>query len=377
MMKPYDIYTVDDFIEDTDFQNWVQGHSERESFWLSFLEYYPHQRVAFQQAEQFIRAVRVAPEPLGEQEVRKEVERFLETDPAYRTHRRAVNPVIHPRYRRPPVVLPGLSRVHWSAWVLILVAVLGGYWWSESPVDPLAILPDQVVTEPLVETTNNTRNLLRVLLTDGSEVMLSPKSELRYPARFTEKTRVVYLSGEAVFAVKRQTKPFLVYTGNMVTKVIGTRFVVRAFDQDRKITVQVLSGKVSVYQENPEKVATHRNEVKGLILTVNQAAIFEKNDGNLTKTLIANPSLLTKAIQPQPFSYDEVPLPVILRELEKAYGIPIQFDAQVFESSKITAVLADESLYEKLDLLCKAASATYEITDGQIVVSQTSSHRSF
>lgn len=376
-MKPYELYTVDDFIEDTDFQDWVQGHSERESFWLSFLEHYPHQWVAFQQAERFIRAVRVAPEPLGEQEVRKEVERFLETDVSYRTHRHAVNPVVHPRFRRPVVLFPHLSRVHRVVWVLILAVVLGGYWWSNRPVAALAVISERAVAEPLVETTNNTRNLLRVVLTDGSEVMLSPKSELRYPARFTQKNRIVYLRGEAVFAVKRQAQPFLVYTGNMVTKVLGTRFVVRAFDEDRKITVQVLSGKVSVYQEKPDKVTTHRNEVKGLILTVNQAAIFEKNDGNLTKTLIANPTLLTKTIQPQPFSYDEVPLPVILHELEKAYGIPIQFDAQVFESSKITAVLSDESLYEKLDLLCKAASATYEITDGQIIISQISSHRTY
>lgn len=72
------------------------------------------------------------------------------------------------------------------------------------------------------------------------------------------------------------------------------------------------------------------------------------------------------------FVYDEMPLPLILQELEASYGIPIQFDEQTFDACKITATLTNESLYEKLDLLCKAASATYEITDGQIVISRKS-----
>ena len=369
-MKPYEIYTVDDFIEDTDFQDWVQGHSERESFWLSFLDEYPYQRVAFQQAKVFIRAVRVAPETLSENEARKEVERFLETGASYRTYRHGINSVVHPRNRRPKVVFPRWYRFPWSVWVMLVVVGSGGYWWTNRPIGQPMPIATRPLTNELVETTNNTQHRLRVGLTDGSEVMLSPKSTLRYPSRFTQKARIVYLKGEAVFSVKRQTKPFLVYTGNMVTKVLGTRFVVRDFDQDGKITVQVLSGKVSVYQQGSNEPDTHRKEVKGLILTVNQAAIFEKNDGNLTKTLVVNPTLLTKPERPASFAYDEVPLPVILRELEKAYGIPIQFDAQSFESSKITAVLSDESLYEKLDLLCKAASASYEITDGQIVISR-------
>jgi len=74
--------------------------------------------------------------------------------------------------------------------------------------------------------------------------------------------------------------------------------------------------------------------------------------------------------QPGSFIYDEMPLPVILCELETAYGIPIQVDTQSFATTRITAKLSEESLYEKLDLLCKAAQATYEITDGQIIISR-------
>jgi len=265
-MKPYELYSADDFIEDTDFRDWVQGHSERSSFWLSFLHRYPDKQTAFQQAERFIRAVHVAPEPIGEGQIRKEVERFIEISSTYIPRRGNGSSTFPPRKQKPKSGSRQWRTVVLGASVLFLSVL---YWPVLMNRSELAHSQgvDHSITAGLVETTNNTKHLLRVVLTDGSEVMLSPKSGLRYPSRFTQKARIVYLKGEAVFAVKRQTKPFMVYTGEMVTKVLGTRFVVRAFDQDKKVTVQVLSGKVSVYREKSNESITNKKEVKVVALS--------------------------------------------------------------------------------------------------------------
>ncbi|GAB3910090.1 hypothetical protein GCM10028803_49180 [Larkinella knui] len=363
-MKNYETYTVEDFIQDDDFQDWVRGRGKRDGFWRSFLKNYPEKQDAFRQAEQFIRAASVAPERLTEAEIRKETEGFIEKAGAYIPDRHAV----------PEGDQDGKWTGNVVRWVLAVAAVFGivmGFGWyllDKKPLQRVARLSD-IATGQLVETSNDTQQLLRVVLSDSSEVLLSPQSRLRYPSQFPGNSRVVYLQGEGSFSVRRQRQPFMVYTGEMITQVLGTRFVVKAFDRDQNMTVQVLSGKVSVYKKKPERVPDSK-EVNGLILNANQAAIFEKSDGNLTKTLVAKPLLIEKRSQEIPFVYDEVPLPVILRELEKSYGIPIQFDEQTFETSKITAILSSESLYEKLDLLCKASSASYEITDGQIVISR-------
>lgn len=368
-MKPYELYSTEDFIQDEDFRDWVRGRNNQESFWLSFLQRYPQQKEAFQQAERFVRAATVAPERISEGEIRREAALFIEKAGPFGSHLHPTSTRFEPQkglLRLPYTIRWGMTAA------ALFVAVVGVGWYvsvnADTPVPVVFHRPDGSTTQ-LVETTNLTRQPLRVVLHDGSEVILSPQSQLRYPSQFAGNARIVYLTGEGVFSVKRRNQPFMVHTGEMVTKVLGTRFVVRAFDKDRKFTVQVLSGKVSVYTPKPERTPDSK-EVNGLILNANQAAIFEKSDGNLTKTLVAKPFLIEQQSSQRQFVYDEVPLPTILRELEKGYAIPIQFDEQSFEGCKITAVLTSESLYEKLDILCKAASASYEITDGQIVVSR-------
>ncbi len=368
-MKNYEEYSVEDFIQDESFRDWVQGRSQQENFWLSFLQQYPKKREAFQQAERFVRAATVANEPLGEREIRTEVEHFLEraadSQPSstYPSDSEEDSPAPRTLYQHQA----------WRYFVAIAAALavamgLGWYWQSTQSGPTHAIAQADATANLLVETSNPTRQPLRVLLGDGSEVILSPKSSLRYPSQFTDSARVVYLSGEAVFSVNRQNRPFLVVTGEMITKVLGTRFVVSAYDHNPKITVQVQSGKVSVYRAEPNRTVGNK-EVNGVILTANQAAIFEKKLHYISKTLVVNPIPIHKKIAELEARYDEVPLPDILNELATSYGIMIQFDEQNFKFCRITATLSNETLYEKLDLLCKTVSASYEIVDGQIVVS--------
>jgi transmembrane sensor len=364
-MKNYESYTMVDFIQDEDFRDWVQGQKSRETFWMSFTEKYPDKKDMLRQAEHLIRAAHVNPERITEKEIRSEVELFIER--ATTGHSRT--DIIEERHRlEKKLYWYNILRWGLSAAAMVLVAV-GINWYLRAPneINP-GMVAESRSNSNMVLTSNDTEKPLRILLVDSSEVILNPKSRLSYPVQFSDSARVVYLVGEASFSVKRQGQPFMVYTGEVVTRVLGTRFVIRAFDLDKKITVQVQTGKVSVYVAKPKQVP-NKKEVNGLIITANQEAVFEKSISQLSKTVVANPLKLTKEAPLDVFKYEEVPLPSILRELEKTYGIPVQFDEENFQSCKITATLSNESLYEKLDVLCKAVAASYEIVDGQIVLS--------
>ena len=62
----------------------------------------------------------------------------------------------------------------------------------------------------------------KLILCDGTEVWLNANSKLVYPTAFIEKERTVFLEGEAYFKVTKDTKPFIVKTDYLQTKVLGT-----------------------------------------------------------------------------------------------------------------------------------------------------------
>ncbi|WAC14027.1 FecR family protein [Dyadobacter pollutisoli] len=362
-MKNYESYQLEDFLADQGFIDWVRGRGSQGVFWAAFTEKYPDKTELFQEAERLTRAANVKPEGISEKEIRAEVALFIERASAPET------PEIVP-LQEEKVVVSSFSRIRWvvAAAAVVLIAIGINWYLAPGNVTKPNIASTDVSPPNLVTTSNDTEKPLKILLVDGSEVILSPKSCLSYPSQFDDSSRIVYLTGEAMFSVKHQGQTFMVYTGDVVTKVLGTRFVVSAFDKDKKITVQVQTGKVSVYVEKPE-LSQRKKEVNGLIITANQAAIFEKSIHQLSKTLVENPEKLTKEAVESISKYEEVPLPVLFQDIEKAYGIPVQFDAENFRTCKITATLSNENMYEKLDILCKTVSASYEIVDGQIIIS--------
>jgi ferric-dicitrate binding protein FerR (iron transport regulator) len=366
-MKNYTAYTLDDFVDDEDFRNWVQGKSDKREFWKSFMLNHPHKQEILKQAEQIIHAAGVADEDISDPEIKREVDQFLARANTLKLIDSNADSQLNLRS-----FWPQWRKLIAVAATVILGVGLGWYFLgggvskTESPLAVLGI-------NKMAETINDSDKALRLVLSDRSVVILSPQSKLKYPSQFTGSDRKVYLTGEAIFSVTHTSQPFMVYTGEMVTKVLGTRFMVSAFEKDKKISVQVQSGKVSVYSTKPSS-AVNSKEVKGVILTANQAAIFEKSVQQLSKTLVSNPVVVAKENKVVNYFYDEVPLPVIFKELEKGYGIPIQFDEQNFERCHITATLANETLFEKLDLLCKTVSASYEIVDGQITISGNGCH---
>lgn len=85
-----------------------------------------------------------------------------------------------------------------------------------------------------------------ITLTDGSRVTLGPASRLHVEEPFGGTARRVTLVGEAYFDVAASAEsPFVVHTGAVTTRVLGTRFDVRHYPTDSVVQVAVLVGKVS------------------------------------------------------------------------------------------------------------------------------------
>lgn len=121
---------------------------------------------------------------------------------------------------------------------------------------------------------------MQLKLADGSMVWLKAGSTLRYPVSFTGKTRELFLHGEAYFDVTHRDKqPFLVHTGSVITKVLGTAFNIQAYNQ--QLTVAVVNGKVSVAEGNAALGVIVANQFLKYHLENKQVTLKDTIAGNM------------------------------------------------------------------------------------------------
>lgn len=84
-------------------------------------------------------------------------------------------------------------------------------------------------------------------LSDGTRVFLNAETKLRFPTRFIGERREVELDGEAYFEVNKDADhPFIVKTGKVAVRVLGTSFNLRSYSNEDDIQTTLVSGKVAV-----------------------------------------------------------------------------------------------------------------------------------
>lgn len=263
----------------------------------------------------------------------------------------------------PAVVLPlRLQRpalwrepaLRWAAAAMLGLGV-GAAWWL--PQHQLAA----VATTSWVQRTNTTPRQQPLVLADGSHVTLATGSTIRYLADLAGPRREVYLTGQACFKVaKNPARPFLVYTDKLVTTVLGTTFLVKAY-AGQPAVVAVREGRVAVQpRQGAELSATPAQPAAaGVLLLPNQQATYSATTHHLAKALVDKPVILTR----QPLAFKNRPVAEVLTALEKAYGVNIVYDPVKLSTCTITVSFEDESLFEQLDTLCKVLNASYKMAN--------------
>lgn len=198
----------------------------------------------------------------------------------------------------------GSRRAVGAALVAALVlAVIGGAWLWRQPVTVSAPAGTQQVAT----------------LPDGSTMELNSGSTVTYRRGFQAwpfvdaARRTVRLDGEAFFDVSRTERPFVVETFNARVEVLGTRFNVRARDASAT-QVTVSSGQVRVSSpRHPDRSVVL--DAPGQSSRVTGDAPTPPEPANLDHALVW---------RKQGFAVTDQPLPVIVRELERRYGVTIE-----------------------------------------------------
>lgn len=226
--------------------------------------------------------------------------------------------------------------------------------------------------EGLVEQTNNSNKPQIITLSDGSSVLLQPKSKLSYPKIFAGNERKVYLSGEGFFEIsKNPKKPFLVFANEIVTKVVGTSFRISAYANQPNVEVLVRTGKVKIHSN---EMISNSNKNEEITLLPNQAVRFTRQNLKFNKItdITKDESFIhsVRTIEQLSFDFTDIPVGQIFKTIEQAYLVNIDFPKDKLKDCHLTSSLNDQPLPEKLKIICKALGnkTSYEMNGNQIII---------
>lgn len=193
----------------------------------------------------------------------------------------------------------------------------------------------------MVSTLDDTK---AVRLPDGTEITLNRYTSLIYPDRFKEQNREVSLKGEAYFAVtKDKNHPFIVQTGAVDVRVLGTEFNVEAYPRDELVKTTLFEGSVAVDTENDNS----------LVLVPGELAVYDKATRSLNKSQApkADDEIAWKD---GALIFNHTSLKEITRQLSNAFNVEIIIEDKQLEERKLTGrFIHGETLDTILSLLQK------------------------
>ncbi len=360
MPKNFQQYSITDFVGDDDFlKHQLHPTAESSQFWADWQLQNSSQKLVFLEAQRLFEAVRLGLSEYARTYLSLEAEAQLLARIQLTNQS---NDLLEK-----PIVSIWNNKWKISAIAASVLLMLGIFFWK-SKTNYISPYHQQIalLKKSVVEKNNATSKPQLIHLSDGSAVSLSAKSRLSYSENFGVENRIIYLEGEATFDVaKNPSKPFYVYANELITKVLGTKFTVTAYEKGKDVVVSVQHGQVSVYQNEKSE----KNSLKGVLLLPNQQVVFARQSEQFNKTIIREPQIVAlnnKEIIS--FDFDETPVSEVFERLKKAYNIDIIYDNEVLKECQLTASITDESLFQKLDIITKSIGANYEMVEGQIVI---------
>lgn len=178
--------------------------------------------------------------------------------------------------------------------------------------------------------------VVQMRFSDGSLVWLNAGTSVTYPVRFSGKERRVSLEGEAYFEVAHNSAmPFIVSNGTTGITVLGTRFNVKAYD-DEETRITLLEGSVKVDVPGAQRLLKPGQQAKvGSSLEVVSNADLEE----------------VMAWKNGLFRFDNADIYAIMRKVARWYDIKVVYEGNASPDRFQGTISMDTRLSELLEVL--------------------------
>ena len=400
MKEGFAKYSLEELIENREFVAWVvRGENQKE--WETFLLENPELKATAKKARKIVELLRDKHESISEDDILKIWNNIESFDTQIKNHFRQFK--LHRILRYAAVLvfalLIGGSAGYWmisqnqKSYVFTGIADSGKYQQSrlflsdgtnvnlEKENSKIALDVDKqlVINNEKVIDLSKTNNpdeakmnevfipygkKSQLILEDGTKVWLNAGSKLAFPTKFTGKKREVFLEGEAYFEVAHNQKlPFFVNTGEIVLKVLGTKFNLSAYKTDQLIETVLIDGKVTVSKQS--LLGFLNSET---ILAPNQKASFDKENKSIS--VKSEPDVeFAIAWTEGWFMYSQQDLKTVLNKLQRYYNVQFIFDSGFQTTDQITGKLDLKDSIEKVMIaLADVAKIQFRIADDKIYI---------
>ena len=261
-------------------------------------------------------------------------------------------------------VQDALSQVRWSrgqnrrtlgTWnfvkyaAFVVMALLGGYLIGKTDFTPEVAMNEIFVP-------NGNRSL--VTLPDGTKAWINNGTKLIYPAKFKGNDRIVALEGEGFFDVTHDKEhPFIVKIGENRIKVLGTKFAVIAYPEDKFIKAELISGQIQF--DVKEKSQT--NKFYSYLIEPSQSLLLEKSSGKVSESKISDGFYdywLNGVYQFKDEAFEE-----LAKKIGRIYNVEVTFNDETLKKRLFSGTLSiNDNIYSLMEAFKSAAGKPFVYT---------------
>ena len=246
-----------------------------------------------------------------------------------------------------------LSMLWRYAAIIAVILAVGCFSYWQGGVNVKDTFADISVEAPLGSRT-------KLYLPDGTLVWLNAGSKLKYPVRFNGSQRRVFLSGEAYFAVERDTAhPFIVSGSSGEIRVLGTEFNIRDYEDEERVVTTLVKGAVSYTGKNlkqgeivmkpGEQVRAGRRGEKPELLQVNPKEFISWKDGI--------------------YFFNKESLEEMMKTVGRNYDVEVFFNGEALKKLRFSGQLKKyERVEEFLQFIETGGDVTFIVKDRTITV---------
>jgi ferric-dicitrate binding protein FerR (iron transport regulator) len=217
----------------------------------------------------------------------------------------------------------------------------------------------------------------KVQLPDGTLVWLNADSRLTYGKDFGNRLREVSLSGEAFFDVQKDADhPFVIHTGSLDVKVLGTAFNIRSYQNEKTSEATLIRGAIEVtLNSSPERKIVMKPSDR--IVVENKAApdpqtrtadtlywvgkVDVKENGNAGLETVWKKNSL---------AFKNETLEDVAGRIEHWFNVKVSIEDEELKKITYSCDFKDESLKQVMEALHMTGKFQYQILKDSVVITK-------